>query len=343
MLFSLFFIFFTWVNVDSYSAFFNSWHCVGINEHIDFKKPYATNIGELPLVFWKNSKNEIISTMNICKHMGSKMDQGTVTLNGCLKCPYHGIEMNDDDKFGETMEHEGKLFWSYKPTEKSPYCSPFYKNPSFTNSFLEIDMPCSLQDSAYNTLDMHHPQYVHGGVLGFGNAIPPKNIKHWMYKNIPEMVGLSFDYKTTNVALASANSNYTTNFHVFRYPSFTWSKVSFIKENVPKHLIISVNFQPLSNKLTRWFVTISNNYGNSAYKKLIVKAMALTILTQDQIQMKKQASENALKDAVAFQTTLGEENGIFELKKIFDAKYNYPSIEDCVELHKHHKNNKNKT
>ena len=59
----------------SIPSFFNNWHCIGISEKINFKSPYKANIGELPLVIWKNPKtNNLLSTINICKHMGSKLD-----------------------------------------------------------------------------------------------------------------------------------------------------------------------------------------------------------------------------------------------------------------------------
>jgi phenylpropionate dioxygenase-like ring-hydroxylating dioxygenase large terminal subunit len=80
--------------------FFNNWHCIGIKENMDLTKPYKINIGDLPLVLWKNRQSgQLITTINICKHMGSKLDNGIITHDGCLKCQYHGFENSYDDKF----------------------------------------------------------------------------------------------------------------------------------------------------------------------------------------------------------------------------------------------------
>ena len=38
---------------------------------------------------------------------------------------------------------------------------------------------------------------------------------------------------------------------MYLYPSFSWSKVSFHKNN----LIIGVNLLPLENKKTRWYAS----------------------------------------------------------------------------------------
>ena len=155
--------------------FFNNWICIGIKNEIDFTKPHTINVGELPLVMWKDVKtNQMITTINICKHMGSKLSNGLLT-NGCLKCPYHGLEMTNDDRFGETIEHEGKIFWSYKPNEIAPFKIPYYNNPKYVKSYLTFDMETSLRDSALNTMDVRHPEFVHK--TGFGSSVPPMNIK----------------------------------------------------------------------------------------------------------------------------------------------------------------------
>jgi hypothetical protein len=37
---------------------FNHWTCIGIIDKIDFTKPYTINIGDLPLVIWKDISNK---------------------------------------------------------------------------------------------------------------------------------------------------------------------------------------------------------------------------------------------------------------------------------------------
>jgi len=273
--------------------------------------------------------------------MGSTLDNGIINKNGCLQCPYHGVEFNHKDQFGKVCVHEGKLFWSYEPFLQKPHSTPFSKNQNYLSSYLAIDMPASLLDSAYNTLDLHHPQYVHGGALGFGSSIPPQNVKHWKYRKVVEYlrprIGISFDYKTTNIALSMSNSKTTNNFHMFIYPSFTWSKVSFYKNKMQNNLLISVHFLPLSEKMTRWYVSIVHNYAKERYEQELIKTMAKLILFQDYGQMKNQAVENKLKKSVVFDTVLDNEESIIEIKKQFELNYRYPNIDYCTELYNNHK------
>ena len=309
---------------------FNNWICIGIMNKIDFSKPYKINIGELPLVIWKNPKtNQFAASINICKHMGSKLDNGEITENGCLKCKYHGLENTFEERIGETMEHEGKLFWAYKPSLIKPFSLPFFNNIQFQKSYLEIDMDCSLKDSAFNSMDLRHPEYVHSGLFGFGNNIPPKNIKHYKYSE--KKIGLSFDYiSKQNIQKLNSNTQFTNNFHMYEYPTFTWSKVTFDRN---KHLMIGVNFLPLENKKTRWYVTICNNYFTNNIQQEFLKFLAYMILSQDLSQMKNQHKEDALKKEMLFSHIFKDEDVMIYLKKMFDS-YDYPNMLNCLDLYR---------
>jgi len=321
--------------INNKNNIFNNWNCIGIINKIDFSKPYKINIGELPLVIWKNPRqNQFAASINICKHMGSKLDNGEITKDGCLKCKYHGLENTFEERIGETIEYQGKLFWSYKPLTNKPLSLPFYNNIHFKNSYLEIDMDCSLKDSAFNSMDLRHPEYVHSGLFGFGNNIPPKNIKHYKYSG--KKIGLSFDYiSKQNIQKLNSNTQFTNNFHMYEYPTFTWSKVTFDKN---KHLMIGVNFLPLEDKKTRWYVTVSNNYFTNAIQQEFLKLLAYTILTQDLKQMKNQHKEDELKKEMLFSYIFKDEEIMIWLKNMFDS-YDYPNMLNCVELYKDYTRN----
>jgi phenylpropionate dioxygenase-like ring-hydroxylating dioxygenase large terminal subunit len=307
--------------------FFKHWTCIGVKDKIDFSKPYPVNIGELPLVLWKDKPTgKLISTLNICKHMGSKLDNGKLE-NGCLKCQYHGLEYKYEDRVGETMEYEGKIFWAYKPLHPTPYSLPHYNDNDYMKSFIEVDMECSLTDSAYNTIDLRHPEYVHNKIVGFGNAIPPTNIKSYTYND--SAVGVTFDYYS-NQLMQKINNNVkiTHNLHKFIYPTFSWSKVSF----QDKDLIIGVNFLPLSEHKTRWYVTICHNYYKSITGKHFVQFLANTILSQDYEQMKNQYPENELKKKVLFNYVFKDEEAILQIKQMFE-QYRYPDTKDCIDMY----------
>lgn len=308
--------------------FLRTWTCVGIHDRIDWSKPVGVRIGELPLVLWKSPvTGKILPMVNVCKHMGSKLDIGTITDQGRIKCPYHGLEFDTEDAFGQVQVHEGKVFWSHRPLLPKPYRTPFFSNPNYAHSFLEIDMDASLTDCAFNSMDVHHPEYVHR--MGFGSTIPPSNLKQYRYTNREgemDRVGLAFDYES-NTVMQSINQNakVTHNFHMFLYPSFTWSRVSFNN----KHLMVALNLCPLSRDKTRWYVTLCHNYKKSVFGKELMKTLALTILSQDHVQMKLQQAEGALKNSVTFRKSLDEEEVIWWLRDMM-MKYQYPDEEKCA-------------
>ena len=299
-------------------------------------------MGELPLAIWKNPvTQQLSSVINICRHMGSKLDNAIITNEGCLKCQYHGLEMSSTDTFGEVMEFQGKLFWSYKPLRPTPYKVPFYDNPSYETFHLVIDMDAGLVDSVLNTMDIRHPEYVHR--LGFGNSKPPTNIQQYLYKDastkLPsDHIGLSFDY-CSNPIMSKLNNNMKTtkNFHMYVYPTFSWSRVSFKTiDNKENNLIIGVNLLPLGPEKTRWFITVCHNYYVSEIQKKFVQMMAATILGQDYAQMSNQYPDNKLKRAMLLEHTFPDEDVVVWIRDMF-KKYRYPSIDDCTDLYKDYK------
>lgn len=334
--------------VYSFQPFLRNWQCIGIQDKIDFSKPYTANIGELPLVIWQTRKYphpEYTATVNICKHMGSKLNNAKITGDGCLKCPYHGYEYSALDNFGQVLAYQGKLFWAYKPEKPFPHPVPFFYSPDYETSMFEMTMPCSLQDSAYNTMDLRHPEYVHSGIFGFGNSIPPMNVQHHLHRynqiqSDDEYVGLSFEYASTSMATKQFGAKTSRNYHEYHYPSFSWSKVSIKASNSDeyddddKNLIIGVHLLPIAPKQTKWYITVCHNYFKSELEKYVMVGLAKTILTQDFMQMQMQAPENKLKHRVMFGTTFDNEDPILWLNNVFKNHYRYPDINECLELYK---------
>jgi len=237
--------------------------------------------------------------------------------------------MSSTDAFGETVEHEGKLFWAYEPKEKLPPKTPYYTSKDYETSYIVIDMEGSMIDSALNMMDVRHPEFVHNKLFGFGSNIPPTQLKHYRYPD-PNTIGLSFQYQSSKMVQSMNDAvTLTKNFHMYKYPSFTWSKVSFLK----KDLIISVNLQPLTPDKTRWYVTVCHNYYRNEIQKNIMKGLAGTILTQDYVQMGNQYEENSLKRAVMMNYTFGNEEVIIDLYDMFDKQYKYPSIDECTQFY----------
>ena len=315
---------------------FNEWHCIDFVKNIDKSKPYAYNVGDLPLVSWFDKAGDPHSTVNICSHMGSKLDHGKVK-DGCLVCPYHGMHHNSRKAFGETMIFQDKLWWSYEPKNKRPPKVPFYNSKKFETSHMTIDIDANLLDCTYNTMDMNHPAFVHNNLLGFGSSIPPTDIKTVEYAK-EDKVGLSFSYKSnSNLVHLKRELKKSQNFHIYGYPYNTWSRVS-LPDN--QHLIINIDFLPLTPNKTRWFITMKYNYWNNMlFEKVLMYFAANCILYQDKYQMARQAEVSDLKDLVMFQTILKNEEHFDKLKNML-SKYEYPDKNKVRELYKYHlKNN----
>jgi len=320
------------------TTLFNSWTCVGLHRGTDWTVPQRVQIGDLPLVLWSSgpdpAKDRMFSMLNICKHMGSRLDQGTVTDDCKLKCPYHGLEFSGTkDGFGQAVVHEGKVFWSYRPTQSRPPSTPFYHHPGFVTSSFEMDMPASLTDSAYNAMDVHHPEYVHR--WGFGSSVPPTNLQHYRYTDrdgVVNRIGLAFDYVSSELMQAvNQHKEPTRNFHMYKFPSFTWSRVSLRD----RHLLISLHLCPLAPDMTRWYVTLCHNYHTSSFGQETMKLMAMVILGQDHVQMHQQVAENPLKSAWTFQNVLPQEDAVWWLREMMSA-YQYPDIKICEQLLREH-------
>jgi phenylpropionate dioxygenase-like ring-hydroxylating dioxygenase large terminal subunit len=312
-------------------AFFNQWHCIGLSQNVDFKKPYKFNIGELPLVLWKDNNDNLLSTVNICRHLGSMLDSGPI-VNGSLLCPYHGLKHDKKQAYGKIIDYQGKLWWSYKPVKKTPHSIPLFNKKGYTTQHVQIDMNAGLKDCAYNSMDLHHPEFVHKGLLGFGSSVPPSQVR-----TIPfiDRVGLEFDYHIkSNIRYISSDMNitkrdkYTKNFNMFIEPSTGWSKVSI--GNSDKNLIISVNMLPIREDVTRWFVSLHHNFNNdNAFHKYIMKTATRLILSQDFMQFRRMYPDNPLKEASTFQFMLKHDAPIEYIKEML-KNYTYPDIKVCT-------------
>ena len=308
------------------------WNCIGfendINDHINNNKPFKFNVGNIPLIAWQNDDKKLISTINACKHMGSKLDSGNI-CNGNLYCPYHGIKHTIDDSCGILKKHDGKIWWSYNPIENNIPTIPYYNDSTYVSTYLSIDMKESLPFCIYNSLDLNHPEFVHNG-LGFGSNIAPENYK--TYLNNSKKLGISFDY-ITKKSIKAINydmkiKDRTTNYNEVIYPSTSWSRVSSAND-IYKNIIIGVSMLPLEEDLTRWYITLRHNYMSDILGKEIMKHATKYILNQDKSQFEKQIKNNKLKEFISWKKGLKYENHMLSLRNYYED-YKFPSIDDFI-------------
>ena len=75
---------------------FREWHCINFVKNIDVTKPHPFKIGDLPLISWHdNIYNKTYTTVNICSHMGSKLDKSKIKLYTHSR-PYKSLYKLDD-------------------------------------------------------------------------------------------------------------------------------------------------------------------------------------------------------------------------------------------------------
>jgi len=290
---------------------YNNWFCLDFIKNINIKKPNKYNIGDLPLVIWFKNESLPLSTINICSHHGSKLDSGKINKNGCLVCPYHGLNHNEKLTFGKTVIYQDKLWWSYENNNKPPSI-PFYNNKNYKKTYITIDINANILDCIYNTFDVNHPEFIHNNILGFGNNNSPiSNLKTYAYKN---KLGLFFNYNTnTNFKYLKDNLKKTKNFHIYEYPYTTWSCVSM---NNKENLFVNINFLPLSKDKTRWFITLNHNYWKSDLEMKLMEYAGRIIIEQDRNQLNNQAKDSYLKSQWINQVKLTNEEHLEDIRII---------------------------
>ena len=331
------FYFILFTNIISIYSFNNLplyryWNCVGIEKNIDKNKPYEFKVGDIPLITWKTSNDSYISSLNFCKHFGSKLDDGWIE-NDCLVCPYHGIKHNNNDSCGEIISYDNKLWWAYDPIYKSPpkimYDNVEYSsdNINLANDYTEIIMNEEMPSCMYNSMDINHAQFIHRGLFGFGSDIPIKNYKHHIY-NDENKIGTSFDHhfkenvKIVDKKISFGDTSFTRNYHEFIYPSTAWSVV---KHSDNKELIIHVDMLSIGEFKTKWFITIRSNYMKDDMSKNILKYVTHQILGQDKIQFNRQSKNIELRNKFLLKKKLNYEVHIEDMKNMF-LNYKYPKL-----------------
>jgi phenylpropionate dioxygenase-like ring-hydroxylating dioxygenase large terminal subunit len=330
MIESIYFILLLISNVSSYNVpLYRNWNCIGVEKYIDTSKPFSFNVGDIPLVAWKNN-NTYSSTLNICKHFGSKLDDGWID-NNCLVCPYHGYKHGANDICGTVVSFDEKLWWSYDPINKTPYKLPDVFD-DFNTQYIETVMDESLPLCIYNSMDINHAEYIHGDIFGFGSENPVKSYDHFNI-NDNNIISTNFKYHIKNNIRLISNINIdsiehnTNNYHEFIYPSTTWSLVE--NSHNDNKLIIHVDMCPIEKYKTKWIITIKNNYMNKILSKYLLKFITNLILTQDNNQFKKQCKNDLLRSKYLLQNKLKYENHIEDIHNKFKT-YKYPELDDFL-------------
>ena len=80
-----------------FEKFSNFWTPIASVEEIK-GKAVAVELAREKLVLFRNSSGEIGALLDKCPHRGVALSLGTVTDSGCLECPYHGWQFDNNGK-----------------------------------------------------------------------------------------------------------------------------------------------------------------------------------------------------------------------------------------------------
>lgn len=285
-------------NIDSYilPQTFKNWHCINYEKNIDKTKPYIHNIGELPLVTWfdQNNLSKSFTSINICKHMGSKFDKGKI-INDCLVCPYHDIKYKDI--YGETILYQDKLWWSFKPLYKLPPNTPLYNNSNYQSILIEKDINANLIDCMINILDINYQKQKISEIFNLDlNIINLENMK---LKN-KNKLGIKYNYDKVKI------------YNIFEYPYTSYYYIFFNNNKI----IVNINLLPLSNDKTKWIINIKYNNYKSFILKTLINLIIKQYLNQNNKKLLNLSQQLSIKKYIAY-------NFNIDNKYIYDIKQKY--------------------
>ena len=280
------------------------WHCINFEKNIDKTKPYKFNIGELELISWFDKNKNPLTTINICKHMGSKLDKSKLE-NNCLVCPYHGLKYTNNDTCGNTIFYQDKLWWSYKPYKKIPYKIPLYNNKNYKSLLIEKDIEANIVDCMINILDLNYHKILLDNLFNIKLNINDLKIVN---KDSDNMIGIKFKYNNFNI------------YYKFIYP---YTAYYFININKNK-FIVTINLLPLNYNKTRWFINIRHNN----YKSFIINLITKIILNENEKKLLNISKQSIIKNYISYNFDTSYKF-IYNIKQKY-MKYLFPD-NFCIE------------
>jgi nitrite reductase/ring-hydroxylating ferredoxin subunit len=112
------------------------WWTIACTEEVSTKKPLSTDVGDQPIVVWRDQNGVARALEDRCPHRRAPLSRGCIRDNGLIQCGYHGWSYD-----GET----GRLkeIPNMKAEQRFP---PLYKAKSFAVTEADGFVRISLQD-----------------------------------------------------------------------------------------------------------------------------------------------------------------------------------------------------
>src|SRR3546814_10923893 len=72
------------------------WWAVARSEEVTDKKPLGINIGDQPVVLWRDKQGIVRALEDRCPHRRAPLSLGCIRDNGWIQCGYHGWSCEGD-------------------------------------------------------------------------------------------------------------------------------------------------------------------------------------------------------------------------------------------------------
>lgn len=161
------------------------WYAVCVADELTSLKPISRIAWEEPLVLFRGPKGEPVAMRDRCTHRGAALSEGVRTLDGCLRCPYHGWSY---DEAGQVVhvpsegperrvrpglnghsfpcqERDG-LIWVWMgeaEPHREPPAMPWRHDDGWRSYYMITDFENNVTNLVENFLDVPHTVFVHAG------------------------------------------------------------------------------------------------------------------------------------------------------------------------------------
>lgn len=170
----------------------NQWYAILPSNVVKSGQVIGVKRCNLNLILFRNEKKQLSCLVDKCSHRGAALSKGSLK-NGCLKCPFHGIEFDlkgqcqfipalgkenqsDLSRFNieeYIVKEESEIIYLwYGDKEKITDSIPFfydYLDSSYKYSELKDHWNTHYSRAIENQLDVVHLPFVHHNTIGRGN------------------------------------------------------------------------------------------------------------------------------------------------------------------------------
>jgi nitrite reductase/ring-hydroxylating ferredoxin subunit len=80
----------------------STWWAIALSEEVTGKKPLSVDIGDRPVVLWRDLKGQVRALEDRCPHRRAPLSLGCIRKEGWIQCGYHGWSY--DGETGRVME-----------------------------------------------------------------------------------------------------------------------------------------------------------------------------------------------------------------------------------------------